>query len=399
MWRMVIYRLLVAAAVLTVAISALTAAVQAGVVPPPDQWASRGLVTPQFGQVASAGEVPGQPPLQVRLVVLAHPGDEMQVWSQVENNPGSLTVFVYLTQGERSPACRREGYRASFQPQLGEVAPNPWPVITNPEDNSSCQNALVNSAVNFLNAMGHIDRTLPTDLRFISTQTLPPEGAKPSRCFGDQRQGEQNIQCVTDSSVRVFASQPARSDQVATQPGMALFFNLGDRDLDSMEVSWALRSVITQREKLGIPLSYPVTSIVGTYYQMWGYPGCSIWANPDNLAVHRALYRDNFGVTQAQWGATCASDADAALTRVVSGQAWNAALAMGPARKVDGRPAPMRIGAFQRYYGWTDSHPGGFVVISNPGTQMARTSEAHIGIMRRQSFWHTWVGAAQVGAG
>lgn len=386
MVRLVCYRLLVVAAALTVIVSAGVAGVQAGLLPPPSQWAQHRWTT--TGLSVSPSPTPTSQAPQVRLVVLPHPGDELQVWSQVENRPGSFTVFVYLTQGERNPACQRDAYRAGFQPRLGEVEPTPWPVVTNPADASGCQNAHISSAVGFLNAMGQADRSLPTGLAATSTVQLPADTVMLSRCL--------HSECVAgDSSVRVYAPPPG-ADGVPAQPGMALFFNLGDGDLDSMEASWAIRSVITRRQELGIPLGYPVASIVGTFYNTWGYKACSAWGNPDNLALHRALFRDNFGVSGAQSAATCASDTDATLTRVISGSAWRAAMAMGPrSRVVDGQQMPVRVGAYQRFYGWMDAHAGGFPAISNPRFQQPRTPGAAIPLMRRQSFWQTWIGAAQ----
>jgi hypothetical protein len=124
--------------------------------------------------------------------------------------------------------------------------------------------------------------------------------------------------------------------------GALVSFNLGDGDLTSHEVAWAVKTVQHNREALGIESTRPNGAIIGGSFFNRGR-ACVSYPNPDHRAVQKAL-RDVDFEAGIQAAPTCEGDPRATLARTVSKRSADAAFEVGR----DGA----RLGAHTRNYGW-----------------------------------------------
>ncbi len=83
-----------------------------------------GISEPMTVQSA-ASPAPAAEMEKMQLVVSPHPDDELLVWSALEDDTTTYTVFVVLTRGERTQLCA--GYQERTQVAAGEVEPSPAP--------------------------------------------------------------------------------------------------------------------------------------------------------------------------------------------------------------------------------------------------------------------------------
>lgn len=306
---------------------------------------------------------------QLAYVVIPHPDDEFEAWSLVERSSDNYTVFVLMTHGEETSGCRvpSEGGADWYQgpgskvgqPDLGElVYGNPWQGRWNP----ACDAARLASFHLFLDRMAQKDPTLPQNPPYRGRVCFPGktgDGIAPGRL---------------DNGVRHASSC---ADVYASSRGARVIFDLGDTDLTSAEVLWAINAVRTNRASLGIP-DLPEHEVLGAaFYNATApnsgvaqYPACDYYGHPDHHAIHVALWTTHLGAGP-QLVRTCDADPDVANTggriAYVSSANQDAAFAVEPST---GR----RLGASTVAYGWL-----------NP-TYYA-TCASGCGFSRKQSFW------------
>lgn len=228
---------------------------------------------PKVGALAAHTSVPPAP-TAMDIVLVPHPGDEFQALSLVADDPSAYTVYVLLTRGEESRGAN-----------LGT-----W--------------------VEQLDRHGRVDESLPAHL-----EPLGERGPFPD---------EHNIVCRTDRGEDdCTAVQTAEVWTDAEARGAVVAFDLGERDLTRGEVTWAIQTVKGNREALGIDTRVPVRGLVGAAFANTSYD-CVRFEDPDHVAVHKALYDNNYFVAY-QTAPTCADDPDAGRSGVVSDAAVDVA--------------------------------------------------------------------------
>ena len=290
-------------------------------------------------------------PAKVMYVVAPHPDDEFMAWSLIENTPDTHKVFVMLTRGEQTYYCDSPAYDARY----GATRPDPWPTG---RWSPSCERARINSFFGFMEAMGAADDGLPES--YDSLGVLDPfvDGAQITcrRDSLDSGTGE----CITDLTAEVWTSSHAT----------IVWFNLGDGDLTAREVRWAISTVLSNKDALGIDSRLSDSGILGaSYWNGLGYSGCSAYANSDHRAVHIALKTTDFEVGW-QAAPTCGADPEAVMKVSVTESGYLRAF---------GKPPDSALGAFFVNYGWLSGgekygHP------DDPHGQ-------HTNFHRHQTFW------------
>lgn len=284
---------------------------------------------------------------RVAYIAVPHPDDEFQVWSLVEDTPEDYKVFITMTHGEATTYCEPAGYARSYQPGLERPAdPAPTGRWT-----SSCSRARLGSHVRYFRDMAAADDSVPGALTDLGTK-----GPFPADGVG---------LCRTDASTSCTdAQRTARVWRDAHGRGALVVFDLGDGDLTSAEVAWAIRTVRDHRGALGLDTSLPDSHLLGTYAN--ADPACFLYPNADHEAVHTALSTTDFGLGH-QSAATCAADPDADRSAVVSAAGADAAFRLSGQR---------RVGAHVSNYGW----------LEDPHYALDRTGQSQL-FHTHQHFW------------
>lgn len=258
---------------------------------------------------ACSGAAPddgADPVAEVTYVLLPHPDDEFQVWSQVEGREDSYTVFVLMTRGEQSSYCD------------SETGGGRW--------TSTCADARLASWTGFFEQMGEQDATLPG--------ALP---AEPERVTGLD---PDDVAVGRDDDGEVTVDADALVWRDAEGRGALVAFDLGDGDLTEQEATWAAEQVITDPAEFGL-LDRAPDRVLGAYYFPGEADGCFSYPHPDHAAVAATIRAADLAPVQAY--ATCrAADAGASESRVSDGAA-EAAFGDG--------------GAFPAHYGWLGDWP------------------------------------------
>lgn len=245
---------------------------------------------------------------ELTVVVLPHPDDEFQVWSQIEQRAGASTVFVLMTRGEQSGYCD------------SEIGGGRW--------SQQCSQARIDSWLAFFERMGETDPTIPSDFADpVHVADLDPQAASPMRDDGGT--------LVPSTSADVWHDADGRGSLVA--------FDLGDGDLTTAEVEWAVRAVLDDRETFGIG-DQPVGRMLGAYSYAGDAAGCFPYPHPDHAAVADVLADVDLGAASQSWS-TCSLDpaTGAGAPTPVSDAAAEAAFGAD--------------GAFQSAYGWLGPWP------------------------------------------
>ncbi|WP_022890829.1 hypothetical protein [Agromyces italicus] len=286
----------------------------------------------------------------VTIAVIPHPDDEFQLWSLVEGTPDEYKIFVSMTNGEETGFCEPDVLDASLQTELGELPPLPTPTG---RWGIECEQARSASLLGYLEQMSETDPSIPGD--FGPRQEFAPlPGDGTSICRVDD-----GAESCNDAN-REVSVWTDRHDR-----GAVVFFDLGDGDVTSDEVTWALRSLIERRAELGLEGDERIASLIGAFAN--DSQPCFSYPHPDHVAVHEALWSTDFGVGP-QLGATCFLDGRQRLTTFVDRSSVDAAFEQA----VDGT----RIGAHGRHYGWL--HATAYPI--------ANTMQSAL-FMRVQSFW------------
>jgi len=286
----------------------------------PESPAESPSATPSATATA-ATEVGGARPTSVLYVVLPHPDDEFEVWSQVQDTPDVYKVFVLLTHGEESANClpTMPGYDPAVEP-----APSPLPLGL---WTTTCEEARLNSWRDFLSDMSDTDPSVPGTFRDRGrVERLASRSAPVCR-----RDADTSTCARRDRGARLWTDTAGH--------GSLVVFDLGDRDLTSQEVVWAMRTVRDNPTKLGIDPSLPSRGVVGSYANT-DHAGCFTYGHPDHLAVSEALIGTDLGLGP-QLAATAKDDPRATVTGTVS---------TGPLVAAFGWDGS--TGAHARRYGW-----------------------------------------------
>jgi hypothetical protein len=298
------------------------------------------------------------PKKQLAYVVIPHPDDEFEAWSMIEKSADNYPVFVLLTHGEETNGCTTAG-KDWYQGDLGEyVFGNPWQGKWNP----ACDAARLASYHVFLDRMAQVDPSLPDKPAYVGRFCFDgktSDGSAPSRIDNGVRR--------TSSCAEVYASSL----------GARVIFDLGDTDLTSPEVIWALQAVRTNRARLTIPRLPELEVLAAAFYNATApnsgvpaYAECDYYGHPDHHAIHAALWDTHVGAGP-QYVRTCDSDPDVAgtsgRTSYVDSDIQSAAFAVEASTK-------QRRGASAVAYGWL-----------NPAYYDTCTSGC--GFSKKQSFW------------
>lgn len=271
----------------------------------------------------TAGDEPEVQP--ITIVVAPHPDDEFQGWGSLpEGRQAGDVVHVFLTQGEQTAFC--EAGLPGFDETTGERLPTPEP---DGRFTATCREARINSTLRFLERMAEVDPSSPvTESGPVVAGPFPTEGVTLCRFDGDD-------ECAPASpTVDVYTASGAPA---------VLFFDLGDGDLTVDEVEWALRTVVTQREALGIDPSRALGELIAaSYFAGSDETECYVYDHPDHQAVSEVVRGVDLDAFSSQVIPVCAADPDA-VSQHVQRELFDAAF--GP----DGGD---RVGHHVAEYGW-----------------------------------------------
>lgn len=276
------------------------------------------------------------------VVVVPHPDDEMQAWSLVEAEPDLHHVFVVLTRGEQTTFCSGSGY----DPATGELPPDPDPVD---RFTDTCVEARIDSLIGFMDVMWSAER---------GAGAFEPEGTLA---------GTGGPACRVDDldATAPCTTEPTTADVWSTAGASIVVFDLGDGDLTTGEVEWALRTVIAEPAAAGVGDELPLRSVIGAGYYNDGDPACFDYPHPDHGAVHDVLRAADW-LEVPRLTAVCDGDVE---RRAVSLQAWDLAFSEDSDE----------LGAHILHYGWLLSADPGFY----RGDYDRRDELFH----REQEFW------------
>lgn len=245
---------------------------------------------------------------EVTYVLLPHPDDEFQVWSQVAGREDTYTVFVLMTRGEQSVYCD------------SETGGGRW--------TDTCVEARLASWTGFFDQMGQHADSLPAD--------FPDEPATVTGLdTGD-------VEIGRDDDGLITVNPDALVWQDADGRGALVAFDLGDGDLTEAEAAWAAGQVVADPGAFGL-LERDPDRVLGAYYYPGDAEGCFPYPHPDHAAVAEAVLSTDLAPEQRH--ATCAADPDVGPVVETSVGEDDADAAFG-----DG-------GAFPEHYGWLGEWP------------------------------------------
>ncbi|MFP3465876.1 cell wall-binding repeat-containing protein [Leifsonia sp. SIMBA_070] len=270
-------------------------------------------------------------PSRILYIAIPHPDDEFEAASFYADRPDLYKVFVLMTRGESTYHCSPVGYALSVLDGVAPVTPTPQGRGT-----ASCEEARLNSWVNYFTTVSKSDPSLPGDFGLpVTTSAFPTKGANLTR-EGRQPERANAVQgaAFTDSSARVWTDKQGR--------GALVNFNLGDGDLTPAKVGWAMRTVLAGKAALGLNTALPDYGVVGAYSNP-STSGCFIYTHTDHAAVDDALRDTDFGL-RLQAVATCRNDPGASATLTVPADELEAAY-----------PADGSVGAFAASYAWLET--------------------------------------------
>lgn len=274
--------------------------------------------------VVAAGAItvaarPNGGPQGLDLVVSPHPDDEMQAWSLLDGTSDGHAVFAFMTRGEETTLCQQA--LPGLDVTLGEAVPDPRP---RGRWTDSCAQARMNATMAFLEQMGRDDPALPEV--YDPAVSAPLDGMSPGQRCDD---GD----CHDGDNLLVHAGHG---------PATVLFFDLGDGDLTTDEVTGAISAVVDRRRELGLP-ELPWDRLIAASYYNADQPSCFEYPHADHLAVSEAVDTSQHPFNE-RYVATCKTPETDTTNRAVNADLWDATFAIAD----DGT----RIGPHQVQYGW-----------------------------------------------
>lgn len=284
-------------------------------------------------------------PTRVLYMALPHPDDEFEAAGLYAHTPDAYKVFILMTRGESTYHCGAVGYAMSML--NGASAPSPVPQGM---QTLSCEQARLDSWVGHFSAIAAADPSLPGDFGDpVTTPAFPAHGVQLAR---EPRAPERPpLAAPTPVTTTPAATTPAPTTftdttaQVWTDKegrGALVAFDLGDGDLTSAKVAWAIRTVLANRPLFGVNTSLPDAGIVSAYSNL-STSGCFIYQHADHFAVADALRQNDFGL-RMQAVASCRNDAGVSTTASVPTDVLDADY-----------PPNGSVGAFARSYGWLET--------------------------------------------
>lgn len=247
-------------------------------------------------------DVPGDGATSLQLLVSAHPDDELQAWGALDPDPEAYTVFVLMTQGERTRRCDRSHEAwANVGPS---DRPDPMPDRPGGED---CARARIASWHRFL------------------------DGAAGAARVRIDRRDDLDQQDVRGLQEAWFGEHGAR-----------LVFAAPDGRLSVRAVRQQVRRALELR---GIRMpDAPLRRVaVGGYHNTEPGHG-AVYAHPDHRAVQTALRTTDLGRGVRIWIPVGADDPSATHTATLPRGEYDAMMRIEP----DGTP----VGWHQRAYRW-----------------------------------------------
>ncbi|MDO5700142.1 MAG: hypothetical protein Q4P36_01550 [Bowdeniella nasicola] len=262
-------------------------------------------------------------PTRATYVVLPHPDDEWQVWSQLEDTPDEYKIIVLMTRGEETAYCDER-----------------W--------SEECEQKRLDSFVTFFSGMSKRDHSIPGHLSYIGSKgPFPTLGYDPHTELTREDDG---VVHPANLSADVWVDRLNR--------GALVVWDFGDGDLTPEEVTWAIKTTQDNREVLGVNPEPEDDRLIASYANT-DFADCFIYDHPDHVAVRDAVYAAESGFS-ARLGATCASDPEASVTAQVSDASVQQAFGAGE--------------AFKQAYGWLSPY------------ELATEGQSKL-FMRSQSFW------------
>ena len=290
-----------------------------------------GTPTPDPG--AGSAPAPAAPttPSRILYIAIPHPDDEFEASALYADRPDLYKVFVLMTRGESTYHCSPVGYALSLLDGATPIGRGPQGMHT-----ASCEEARLESWVKYFTAMSRADSSLPGDFEPpITTPAFPTKGVSLARepRLPDVPGGKAGTS-FTDTTARVWTDRQGR--------GALVDFDLGDGDLTPAKVAWAMRTVLSSKQALGLNTALPDDGVVGAYSNP-AEQGCFVYTHSDHAAVDDAL-RDTDFQLRMQAVATCGTDPGTTTTRNVPADELEAAY-----------PADGSDGAFAASYAWLET--------------------------------------------
>ena len=187
-----------------------------------------------------------------------------------------------LTHGEKAAACAGTGLQAN----LGERVPLPQPFAA--RLTPTCDAERIDSLVAFLTSVGSVDPRWK-GLVEESPRTAPSDPT-PQRC-------DTPASCKPALTYRVWEGR-GRSQ--------LLLFDLGDHDLTTAEVVWAVRTARSQH--MTFTATGTEDDVVGMGYENTADAAFVPYDHPDQKAVAAAMTTVDLGLPGPQWSRTYPSD-------------------------------------------------------------------------------------------
>lgn len=276
---------------------------------------------------------------QIQYVAIPHPDDEFEAWSLIQNSPANYPVFILLTRGEATPACIPTPlFTLPWLDQPGELVPVPYPTGNKYVDptgtgRTTCALARVNSFIQVMSRQPGLDPYLDVPAYVGAfTSGNPTSGCPVSSLNYDLYLGGLSAWAI---------------------------FDLGDQDLNSCEVTWAIQSIRQVRGNV-FPLKNEYGVIAASYYNA-SSSSCDFYTHQDHAAVVNAVRNTNQGTPGPQWVPVCSSQGYA-RSGSISDLIWTANL------------EPI-VGIQQQHYGWL-----------TPGAKQNGTSEHNSVLHKNQYF-------------
>ncbi|WP_164737316.1 hypothetical protein [Georgenia sp. SYP-B2076] len=203
----------------------------------------------------------------MRLFISPHPDDEMEGWAAVDEvRPSAYTVFITLTHGEATGYCQPAVLAVSLQADLGERPPNPTPAG---KFSPTCAQARIDSWLAFHDGAAAVTSSAKIGAAAGTTLTLGPVPGLPQ-------------------PTNPHASIGATRAQAWIGPrGARLALDLGDGNLTTAEVQWAIKAVLALRG--GALPNLPLSTMIAASYVNKADDGAIPYAHPDHIAETDAV--------------------------------------------------------------------------------------------------------------
>ena len=306
--------------------------------------------------VAAAISLPASPaqatPTTATYIISAHPDDETSTLYRWDNQTSTYKVFIFATMGEATTWCQNN---SAYEPSDGELFFNVSSPGAGGKYSDYCKDSRQYSTLEYLDRMQDQDSGIPNFASYSSSWTGLLSAPGMSNSIPNNLNGP--VTGRDERQAEYFLSSNGQ--------GVVIFFDMGDDNLTSAEVEWAVRAVLANKGTFAIPSStssmsgifsngVPATSDPYSNSGTGYYSQCEPYFHHAHKAVHTAVWSANFGQSGAQYGATCDTDPDQSSVyseslgnhiQDDSTPSYNVPFSL---RSSDDR----RFGDYDRTYGW-----------------------------------------------